>query len=73
MAKRTFTHKDGWPLMQPLGTKEAKLRDQNMISGEQVLGQVIGSFGQAVIATTHKVLIIKTGAMYYCCGFTVSA
>lgn len=63
MAKRTFTYKDGWPLMQPLGAKEAKLRDQNMISGEQVLGQVIGSFGQAVIATTHKVLIVKTGSM----------
>lgn len=28
-----------------------------------MLGQVIGSFGQAVIATTHKVLIVKTGLM----------
>jgi hypothetical protein len=59
----TYTYKDGWPLMQPLGKKELQLRDQNMTAGEQVLGQVIGSFGQAVIATTHKVLIVKHGTM----------
>ena len=63
MAKITYTYKDGWPLMQPLGKKEVQLRDQNMTAGEQVLGQVIGSFGQAVIATTHKVLIVKHGTM----------
>jgi hypothetical protein len=63
MAKLSFTYNGGWPLMQPLGAKESKLREQNMIRGEQVLGQVIGSFGQAVIATTHKVLIVKTGLM----------
>jgi len=63
MTKLTKTYNGDWPLMQPLGAKEAKLRDQNMIRDEQVLGQVIGSFGQAIIATTHKVLIVKTGLM----------
>jgi hypothetical protein len=63
MTKITFGYKDGWPLMQPLGAKEAKLRDQNMVTDERVLGQVIGSYGQAVVATTHKVLIVKTGMM----------
>jgi hypothetical protein len=63
MAKITSTYKGGWPLMQPLGAKETQLLNQNMTRGEQVLGVVIGSYGQAVIATTHKVLIVKTGLM----------
>ena len=63
MAKKTYTYNDGWPLMQPLGTKEAQLLNQNVTPGEQVLGQVIGNYGQAVIATTHKVLIVKHGIM----------
>lgn len=63
MAKKTCTYNDGWPLMQPLGAKEDQLRNQNLAPGEQVLGQVIGNFSQAVIATTHKVLIVKHGIM----------
>ncbi len=63
MAKKTYTYNDGWPLMQSLGTKEAQLLNQNVTPGEQVLGQVIGNYGQAVIATTHKVLIVKHGIM----------
>lgn len=51
--EKTSTYNDGWPLMQPLGAKEAKLRNQNVTPGEQVLGQVIGNFSQAVIATTQ--------------------
>ena len=63
IAKKTDTYSDGWPVMQPLGAKEVQLRDQNMTSGERVLGQVIGWFGQAVIATTQKVLVVKHGSM----------
>jgi Short C-terminal domain len=63
MAKKSYTYKDGWPLMQPLGPKEAQLLKQNVAPGEQVLGQVIGNFNQAVIATSHKVLIVKHGLM----------
>jgi hypothetical protein len=63
MAKKTNTYNDGWPLMQPLGPKEVQLLKQNLAPGEQVLGQVIGNFSQAVIATSHKVLIVKHGLM----------
>jgi hypothetical protein len=63
MTKLTYTYNDGWPFMQPLGAKETQLRNQNMIPGERVLGQVIASYGQAVVATTHKVLIVKCGMM----------
>jgi hypothetical protein len=61
ITKKTHTYSDGWPVMQPLGAKEVQLRDQNMTSGERVLGQVIGWFDQAVIATTQKVLVVKHG------------
>jgi len=63
MAKLTFEYVDGWPLMQPLGKKEADLLNRNMAQGERVLGQVIGSFGQVVVATDHKILVVKTGLM----------
>jgi hypothetical protein len=63
MTKLTYTYNGDWPFMKPLETKEAQLRDQNMTPDEQVLGQVIGNFSQAVIATTHKVLIVKHGLM----------
>jgi hypothetical protein len=63
MAKKTVTYNGGWPLMRPLGPKESQLLKQNLVQGEQVLGQVIGSFDQAVIATTHKLLIVKHGIM----------
>jgi hypothetical protein len=61
--KKTHAYNDGWPVMQPLGAKEVQLRDQNMTSGERVLGQVIGLRGHAVIATTQKVLVVKHGFM----------
>jgi hypothetical protein len=63
MAKLTFEYVDGWPNMQPLGKKEAELLKRNMASGERILGLVIGNFGQAVVATDHKLLVIKTGLM----------
>jgi Short C-terminal domain len=63
MAKKTVTYNGGWPLMQPLGKKESELLKQNLIQGERVLGQVIGDYDQAVIATTHKLLIVKHGMM----------
>jgi hypothetical protein len=63
MTKKTYSYKDAWPVMQPLGPKEAQLLKQNLAPGEQMLGQVIGNFSQAVIATAHKVLIVKHGLM----------
>lgn len=63
MAKLTCENVDGWPVMQPLGKKEADLLKRNMAPGERVLGQVIGSSNQAVVATDHKVLVVKTGMM----------
>lgn len=63
MAKIQTQIVDGWPMMTPLGKKESALLSQHLATGEKVLGQVIGSFGQAVIATDHKLLIIKTGMM----------
>lgn len=63
MAKLTVSYNEGWPMMAPLGKKEAGLVERNLTSGEKVLGQVVANFGQAVIATDHKVLVIKTGMM----------
>jgi putative oligomerization/nucleic acid binding protein len=63
MTNLSVKYVGGWPIVEPLGAKEAKIRDQNMIQGERVLGQVVGNYGQAVIATTHKVLVVKTGMM----------
>jgi hypothetical protein len=63
VSKMTVRTADGWPTMQPLGKKEADLLKRNMAPGERVLGQVIGSSGQAVVATDHKVLVVKTGLM----------
>ncbi len=63
MAKLSYTHEAGWPMMKPLGKKEAELVKRNLTSDEVVLGQVIGSFGQAAVATTQKVLVVKTGLM----------
>jgi hypothetical protein len=62
MARLTVKTVDGWPVMEPLGEKEGDLLKRNMAPGERVLGQVIGSRGQAVVATDHKVLLVKTGA-----------
>jgi hypothetical protein len=63
MTKLTAKTIDGWPLMEPLGKKESDLLKRNMVPHERVLGQVIGSSGQAVVATDHKVLVVKTGMM----------
>jgi hypothetical protein len=63
VAKLTRATVDGWPMMQPLGRKESDLLRRNLVAGERVLGQVIANFGQAIVATDHKVLVIKTGLM----------
>ena len=63
MAKIATKTVDGWPMMEPLGAKEADLLRRNLAEGERVLGQVIGNSRQAVVATDHKVLVIKTGMM----------
>ncbi|WP_460521165.1 SHOCT domain-containing protein [Humibacter antri] len=63
MAKITTETIDGWPVMQPLGKKESALLTSHLLEGEQVLGQVIGNFGQAAIATAHKLIVVKTGMM----------
>jgi hypothetical protein len=62
MARLTVKTVDGWPVMEPLGETEDDLVKRNMAPGERVLGQVIGSHGQAIVATDHKVLVVKTGA-----------
>ena len=63
MVKLTAKTVEGWPVMDPLGTKESELLRRNLAQGERVLGQVIGNSRQAVVATDHKVLIVKTGIM----------
>lgn len=63
MAKIQTTYNDGWPLMEPLGKKEAANLTQQLVANETVLGQVIGTFGQAVIATNLKIVIVKSGFM----------
>jgi hypothetical protein len=63
VSKMTVRTVDGWPTMQPLGPKEADLLKRNLAPGEQVLGVVIGQSRQAVVATDHKVIVIKTGTM----------
>jgi hypothetical protein len=63
MARLTVKTVDGWPLMAPLDKKEDDLLKRNLAPGERVLGQVIGSHGQAVVATDHKVLVVKTEMM----------
>ena len=63
MAKLTVKTVGGWPVMEPLGTKESDLLRRNLAQGERVLGLVIGNSRQAVVATDHKVLVIKTGIM----------
>ena len=63
MARLTVSYFDGWPMMQPLGKKEADLLKRNTAQGEKILGLVIANFGQAVVATDHKVLVVKTGLM----------
>jgi hypothetical protein len=63
MAKLTVAYKDGWPVMRPVGKKEQQSIQRNLVQGEVMLGHVIGNFGQTVIATDHKVMVVKTGLM----------
>lgn len=63
MSKQTVSYTDGWPMMVPLGKKETELLKRNLVSGEEVVGQVVGNFGQAVVATNQKVFVVKTGMM----------
>jgi hypothetical protein len=63
MARIITTYKDGWPMMGPLGKKENTRLAENLLPGETVLGQVLGNFGQAIIATSTKVLVLKSGLM----------
>ena len=63
MAKITTEYVDEWPIMGPLGKKEAEVLAQNLGSDETVLGIVIGRFGQAIVATNKKMLVVKNGFM----------
>jgi len=63
MPRITTEYYKDWPRMAPLGKKEDALLRQNLSSGEKVLGVVIGSFRQAIVSTTKKVLVIKVGFM----------
>lgn len=63
MAKLIVAQKDGWPVMSPTGKKEQQLIQRHLVADEEILGCVIANFGQTVIATNHKVLIVKCGMM----------
>jgi Short C-terminal domain len=63
VARPKISYVGGWPMMEPLGKKEATNTKQHLVPGETVIGQVIGNFGQAVIATNLKFLVVKTGLM----------
>jgi hypothetical protein len=63
MAKLTVTQNDGWPVMGPIGKKENQLIQRNLVAGETTLGCVIANFGQTVLATDHKLLVVKCGLM----------
>jgi hypothetical protein len=61
MATTTTTFRDGWPVMAPLGRREQALLAAQLDDDESVLGQVIGTFSQAVVATDRHVLVLKAG------------
>ena len=63
MARPGVEYENGWPFMVPLGKKESSLVQSTLGEGETIIGAVIGSFGQAAVATEIRVLIIKTGMM----------
>ena len=63
MAKIVINYVDGWPMAEPIPKKEAALLQQLLLPGEKVLGQMIGTFDQAVVVTDHHVCILKTGLM----------
>lgn len=61
MPKASITWADGWPTMTPLARREAVLLAAELGEGERVLGQVLGEFGQAAVATERRVLVVKAG------------
>ncbi len=63
MAKISVKYIEEWPFMEPLGKKEALSLGRHLHPDEKVLGQVIGSFNQLLVATDRKVMIIKSGLM----------
>jgi Short C-terminal domain len=63
MVKLTRQTIQGWPMMEPLGKKVHDLLQRNLAPGERILGQVIARYSQAIVATDHKVLVVKTGVI----------
>ncbi len=61
MAKIQTAIVDAWPMMTPLGRREAAPLEAELADDEIVLGQAIATFGQTVAATERRVLVIKTG------------
>lgn len=53
----------GWPMMEPLPKKESGLLAATLNSGETVLGQMVGEFGQTAVATNQRLIIVKSGFM----------
>jgi hypothetical protein len=49
--------------MHPLGKKEEARLKENLLPGENVICQCVGPYGQSLVLTNRKVLIIKTGMM----------
>ena len=54
MARHTLAYRDGWPIIGPAGRKEQELITRSLVPGEVILGQVIGAFGQTIVATDQK-------------------
>lgn len=54
---------EGWPMMEPLPKKEAALLAGTLTENEIVLGQLIGRFHQIAVATTNRLIIVKSGMM----------
>jgi hypothetical protein len=63
MARISIRYIDGWPAMEPLGKKESEALRRHLARDEKILGQVIGSFNQAIVATDRKVMVLKSGIM----------
>jgi hypothetical protein len=49
--------------MHKLGKKEEGRLKENLLPGEKVICQCVGPYGQSLVLTDRKVLIIKTGFM----------
>jgi len=54
---------DGWPMVEPLPQKQAILLKSTMTTDEEIFGQIVGLYGQTAVATTKRVLILKSGFM----------